>query len=281
MFSVSSSKKGKLGLSFIPRFQIAVHESDSYILHAIKNFFLGIGSIRKIGLYYYYKVESFKEINEIIIPHFNNYPLLTKNKFKSFYLLKRCIDFMKDNKGMNKKQLLNLLRYKASFKSGLKSKIFETYQDIIPLDQKDIPYLPTQKINPYWLAGFVAADGSFGVYRIGGKYKNYGCTFRISQDKIDELLLGNIADFLGCGKISRSKSGMRDLGVFAISDHNTIIIPFFSKYKICTSKEKDFKYFCEIVDIFNKKGRNKRWLEEDKDKIRLLSLKMNNYRKKL
>lgn len=117
-------------------------------MHDIKNFFLGIGSIHKIGLYYYYNVESFKEINEIIIPRFNNYPLLTKNKFKSFYLLKRCIDFVKDNKDMNRKQLLNLLRYKASFKLGLKSKIFETYQDIIPLDQKDIPYFPTQKINP-------------------------------------------------------------------------------------------------------------------------------------
>jgi hypothetical protein len=108
------------------------------------------------------------------------------------------------------------------------------------------------------LSGFVAGDGTFGVYRRGGKYKNYNCAFRISQNKIDEPLLERISYFLTCGKIIKNKSGMRDLGVFSISDLNTKIIPLFKKHKLCTSKEIDFQYFCEIVNIFNKKGKNKR-----------------------
>jgi LAGLIDADG endonuclease len=104
----------------------------------------------------------------------------------------------------------------------------------------------------------VAADGTFGMYKRGGKYKNYGCAFRISQDEIDEVLLKLISQFLGCGKISKSKRGMCNLGIFSISNLNTIIIPFFFKYRLNTSKEIDFHYFCEIVDIFNKKGHNKK-----------------------
>lgn len=78
------SRKTKLGISFHPIFAITVHSSDKYILYKIKNFFNNIGSIRKVKLYYCYKVESLKEIKEVIIPHFEQYPLLSKNKFKSF-----------------------------------------------------------------------------------------------------------------------------------------------------------------------------------------------------
>jgi LAGLIDADG endonuclease len=86
--------------------------------------------------------------------------------------------------------------------------------------------------------------------------------FRISQDKIDESLLEHISSFLGCGKVFRNKTGIipRDFtfGVYSMSDLNTIIIPFFNKYKLCTSKDVDFHYFCDIVNIFNKKGYKKR-----------------------
>lgn len=102
------------------------------------------------------------------------------------------------------------------------------------------------------MAGFVAGDGSLGVY---GKGKPI---FRISQDKIDELLLVNISQFFNAGKITKCKTGIRDLNIRSISDLNNIIIPFFKKYELCTSKEIDFHYFIEIVEIINKKGYNRK-----------------------
>jgi len=279
MLNIYSDKSKSIGYTIRPIFQITVHESDLFILYKIKKFFNNIGSIKKVGLYFSYKVESLKEIDAFIIPHFNKYPLLSINKFKSFFLLRICINLIKINKKMNKDLFIEILKYKASFKKGLKAKVFDVYKDIVPFNFIDMPYSLPDKISPYWIAGFVAADGTFGVYQRGGKYKNYGCSFRISQDKVDELLLIHISEYLGCGVIIKSKTGMRDLAVFSLSELNEIIIPFFKKYKLYTSKKIDFDHFCQIVEIFNKKGNNKRWVIEDVEKIRLLTLKMNSFRR--
>jgi len=270
------SNKSKKGVSFRPIFAITVHSSDKYILYKIKKFFNNIGSVRKIRSYYCYKVESTKEMKEVIIPHFEQYPLLSKNKFKSFFLLKSCVEILSQNKILSETTILELLKYKASFKKGLNAKIFKKYKNIIEYDINKIINTTRniEDINPFWLAGFVAGDGSFGVYGRGKP------SFRISQDKIDELLLINISSFFNSGKITKSKTGMRDLNIRSILDLNNIIIPFFKKYKLCTSKEIDFYYFCEIMKIINKKGYNKKWMEKDLEKVKLLTLKMNNHRRK-
>lgn len=155
---------------------------------------------------------------------------------------------------MTKEEFLMLLSYKASFKLGLKSKVFEVLKDISIVKYNNIPEPNYSIINPYWLAGFVAGDGSFGIYQRGGKYKNYYCSFRLSQDNIDQTLLEFIKNFLSCGKVFRHKTGMCDLGVYSLNDLNVKIIPLFKKYKLETSKEIDFFYFQKIVNIFNEKG---------------------------
>jgi LAGLIDADG endonuclease len=274
MFNISKNPS-KLGFSVRPVFQIAVHESDRFILDKIKKYFNDVGSITKVKLYYYYKVESFKDMRSVIIPPFEKYPLLSINKSKSFFLLKSCVELISINrKDLTEDQLLKILKYKASFKQGLNAKVFETYKDIEPISDKEIPKPVYKKINPYWISGFTAGDGSFGAYWHHGGYRP---SFRISQDKVDELLLMDISEFFGCGGITRSSTGMRDFYIRNIYQLNRIIIPFFNKYKLCTSKEIDFNNFCEILEIINKKGNN----DTTKEKIKLLTLKMNNYRRKI
>lgn len=275
-----SKKNSKLGFSVRPIFQIAVHDSDKFILCKIKKFFNNVGSIKKIGLYYYYKIESFKNMLEVIIPHFDKYPLLSINKSRSYYLFKECIHLRCKYKKMDIHLLNEFIKYKACFKQGYNARIFKYYNEVIPFDINSIPKPKYEKINPYWIAGFTSGDGTFGVYQRGGKYKNYNCSFRISQDKIDKSLLKHISKYLGCGKIISSKLGMINLGIYSFKDLSTIIVPFFKKYKLKTSKEIDFYYFCEIIDIFNKKGHKKRWKQEDIEKIKILTSKMNNYRRK-
>lgn len=281
MLNVSKSSS-KLGFSVRPVFDLAVHKSDIFILDKIKKFFSNIGHIRKSGLYYFYRIDSIKDIRNVIIPHFDEYPLLSINNSRSYFLLKSCIKLISINKeSLKKDQLLAILGYKAAFKEGFKSKVIKKYQNIIPFDINNIPKPPYSNINGHWLAGFVTADGTFGAYKRGGKYKNYYCSFRINHDKIDESLLLYISKYLNCGNINKEKLGMCGLSVYSLLDLNNIIIPFFKKYKLETSKEIDFFYFCEIVNIFNKKGYKKRWNLEDNEKIRFLTLKMNNYRRKI
>lgn len=62
-----------------PVFQIRVHTRDLPLLYSIQAFWLGIGSIhieksKDMAGYY---VRNLQDINNIIIPHFKKYPLLT------------------------------------------------------------------------------------------------------------------------------------------------------------------------------------------------------------
>jgi len=300
IFSINKDKRTKFGLSFRARFQIGVHESDKFILYRIKEYFNDVGSVRKNKSYYYYIVDNVKDIDTVIIPHFEIYPLLTFNKFRSFYLLKECIKITKatksiqENKNKNigkkigfwnynltKEEFVKLLSYKATFKLGFKAKIFDNVDKTLNLETITIPYSSNLAINPYWLAGFVAGDGSFGCYKRGDKYKNYYCSFRISQNVIDISLLVLIQKYLKCGKVFKFKNGMCDLSVYAIEDLNKVIVPFFINYKLETSKEKDFICFQEILNVFNKKGFRTEWKKEDLQIIKDLILSMNNYRRKI
>lgn len=276
---ISTSKHGSL--SFRPVLKITVHSSDSFILHEIKKFFKNAGHVRKKknSNCYYYHVESWSDMKEIIIPHFEKYKLLSVNKRKSYYLMKSCVDYKYSNKDTVEERRKQLLRYKASFKRGLNPKLSEKYNNIVPIIFPEFPNSVINEINPHWIAGFVAADGSFGVHK---NRVSYIYSFSISQDKIDEELLNVIKSYFNCGRVYiKTKTDVRDYAVTSLSDLNTKIIPFFKKYKICASKEMDFTHFCEIIDIANKKGFKKRWKKEDFDKVKSIRLKMNNSRRKI
>jgi hypothetical protein len=56
--------------------------------------------------------------------------------------MKTCIEIISENKNFNEDKFLELLKYKASFKRGFKSKVFKDYKNIIPLSLNDIPNQP-------------------------------------------------------------------------------------------------------------------------------------------
>lgn len=73
------TKKRKVGWSVNSSFSIELHIRDIHILEKIQSFFK-VGSIvkRKYRNTAVYAVQSVDAINKIIIPHFKQYPLLTK-----------------------------------------------------------------------------------------------------------------------------------------------------------------------------------------------------------
>lgn len=68
-------------LKINPVFTISLNSRDTNLLNQIKNFF-GVGKITKRNRdgAVYYSVNSIKELNNIIIPHFEKYPLLTQKR---------------------------------------------------------------------------------------------------------------------------------------------------------------------------------------------------------
>jgi hypothetical protein len=78
---IAKDKSIFLGIRIIPVYVIELHIRDIEVLKKIKEFF-NVGSIivrirngKSTGIY---SVQSLKDLTEIIIPHFNKYPLITQ-----------------------------------------------------------------------------------------------------------------------------------------------------------------------------------------------------------
>jgi hypothetical protein len=86
---VAKSKNYKTGWLIQACFQLGLHIRDKYLLLQIKSFFNETGSIYKINnKAIIYQVRNLDEITKAIIPYFEKYPLITKNKVIFFCLKK-------------------------------------------------------------------------------------------------------------------------------------------------------------------------------------------------
>ena len=76
--SVLKKKVYKTGFQVLPVFTTQLHVKDLSLLLQIQSFFYGVGVITKksIAESVIYSVQSLKELNDVIVPHFDKYPLL-------------------------------------------------------------------------------------------------------------------------------------------------------------------------------------------------------------
>ena len=97
-----------------PNFTIELYNKDKALLYQIKEFF-GVGNIniRNSNNHVYYSVKSLKDISNVIIPHFDKYPLQTQ-KQADFELFKKAINLL------NKKEHLTAEGLKKSLISDLR-----------------------------------------------------------------------------------------------------------------------------------------------------------------
>jgi hypothetical protein len=112
------------------------------------------GSIYKQGEdSIHYQVSSLLDLTNVIIPHFEKYPLITYKR-ADFILFKQAVDLI--NRGehltMLAQGLRKLIGIKVSINSGLSEKLKKAFPNIIPVPRPLVVY---QKIkDPNWFAGF-------------------------------------------------------------------------------------------------------------------------------
>ena len=94
-FAIKPDAKSKLKWRTSPLFVIKLHIKDIAILELIKNTLM-VGKIRKNGQNsVQYIVESIKEL-QVIVDHFNKYPLVTeKASDSSFLIFRQCFKIIK------------------------------------------------------------------------------------------------------------------------------------------------------------------------------------------
>lgn len=170
---------------------------------------------------------------------------------------------------------------KSVFPKGLSKTVREAYPFIVPLEKPEhIPSLSL--LNPYWITGFVQADGSFSLgYHQNSSIKfGYSCqpTFRVTQHERDLIVLQRIIKTLGCGNLLGPYSGRDryDISVLNIKDISKIVIPFFHNYPLYGAKFAFFQSFCKGVSIIERK---EHLTQEGLDQLKLLTYSMNTFRK--
>lgn len=95
-------------------------------------------------------------------------------------------------------------------------------------------------LNPHWIVGFVDGDGHFGF---SNNYKIF--YFVVSQDQRSVNVLYAIKRFFKCGSVYNAGKNMREYKVSSKKHLENIIIPFFQKWPLQTSKKKSFSIFVE------------------------------------
>jgi hypothetical protein len=139
--SISRNTLYKTGFSLIPAFSIELKDKDLDLLYKIQTFFKGVGKIHKIKSkgHVVYTVSSIKELEEIIIPHFIKYPLLTVKRI-TFLLFKDIVHLMYNKSHLSLEGAQYIINIIASMNKGRTNKFLANFPGIVPV------ILP--KVNP-------------------------------------------------------------------------------------------------------------------------------------
>jgi hypothetical protein len=253
---IGQRKDRNNSLSIIPLFGIELHEKDFYLLKQIQTFF-GVGTIihriRNGNPSIIYSVQSIKDLKNIIIPHFKNYPMLTQ-KQADFELFCMIIDLMKNKEHLNPEGLLQIISIKAVMNNGLSDQLKLNFPNIKSISK---PLIKNQVIkNPYWLVGFVDAEGCFHI-KIKKTIKQFQIllTFSISQHTRDYDLLNIIKKYLNCGLIENvsTRPNQSTFITYKFIDIFEIIIPFFQTHSLLGIKLLNFQDFCQAALLIKDK----------------------------
>jgi hypothetical protein len=258
-FSLKISKKStsKSGWHIIPDFRIELHSRDTLLLRRIQSFF-GVGFISERLDFnrIVYSVQSYHDITNVIIPHFDKYPLITQKR-ADYLLFKQGINLLNLNAQSDIEGIRDFISIKASMNLGLSDKLKIHFPTVLPISR---PVVSFQGIpDPNWLAGFVDGEGCFYVNTKKAKAYLTGyqviMSFSISQHVRDELLFTKFIDYLGCGKIEKvlTKPNEVRFVVYKYRDILTKIVPFFLNYPLQGIKWQDYQDFCKIANIMENK----------------------------
>ena len=252
---IRKTPKFKIGWSVEAKFQIGLHQRDREILELIKFYFLEQGNIYKQGENgIMYKVTSLSILINIIIYHFEKYPLITQ-KQADFELFKMVVLIMSRKEHLTIEGLKKLVSIKASLNLGLSDKLKKAFPTIVPVLR---PLVVDQIIkDPNWVAGFTCGEGCFNITILNSLSNLVGyqvrLTFQITQHSRDKQFMESLIEYFKVGKCYYRDEAI-DFRVTKIENLTNIIIPFFNKYPIIGVKNLDFDDWCKVAELMKNKA---------------------------
>ena len=125
-------------------------------MEKIQEFFGGIGYISPANnnLAVEFRVSTLNDIANVIIPHFDKYPLLTK-KQADYILFKEIIILMLNKEHSTLEGIQKIVNIRASLNTGLTENLKEGFPDTLPSQRLESSNISlANNIKPEWMAGF-------------------------------------------------------------------------------------------------------------------------------
>lgn len=239
----------------------------------IQSFFKGIGQVG-IGTTQnlaYFEVTKLSDLINIIIPHFEKYPLQSA-KFVDFLLWKRCVNILLTKEHLDQGGLEKIISIKSAINRGNSQIILDNFPNVEPIKRPTFK-ISEDPLNPYWITGFSEGDSSFYV-SISSKKNEVQLGFAIKLNERDKPLLKKIQQFFnGIGNIYDQSSDNANL--FKISkrtDLSQIILPHFNTYELIGNKKPNFLIWSQILSLINEKAH---LTSEGLEKIKILKAQLN------
>jgi len=267
-------RKGGLNWKIEPIFKISLHKIDLPLLYQIQSFFGNIGRITSSRNSVNFTISRLQDLNSIIIPHFLNYPLLTKKSI-DFYLFSQVIKLMRNKEHLSLEGLKLIVQYKSAMNNGLSDQLKSAFPEILTMERpiNNCFNNPLNNlINPNWLSGFTCGEGCFSIY----PNRNYfTIEFALTQHARDIELLQKIQEYLNCGIVGAlTKKTAFYFRARSLRDCSDVIIPHFDSYPLLGWKERNYKIWREIILIIQSGAH---LTPEGKDKIIKLRKNLNKY----
>lgn len=254
-FSISfkKTKSSKVGYYIRPSFIIHLDAKDYSLLEKIKLYF-GVGYISKGDKNtFYYGVSSLSDLNEIIIPHFLKYHLITQKQI-DFKLFKHVIDLINLKEHLTLEGIIKIVSIRSSINKGLSETLKIDFPDVKPFPKPLYEFSP---VDPNWIVGFVDGEANFSIDIYKDKTKTgftSKLTFQITQHKRDTILIERFLELFDCGIIKTVEETAIRFIVTKFNDIDLIIIPFFKKFSLEGTKLLNFEDFCKAAEIMRSKG---------------------------
>jgi len=129
---ITKDPKRPSGVRVIPLFTIHLHIREITLLDKIKEYFGGAGSKRVSGggKTVTYSVSSIKEINDVVIPNFDKYPLITQKR-SDYLLFKMIMDLINKGAHLTPEGVTDILRYQGAMNKGLSQILKISFPNVV------------------------------------------------------------------------------------------------------------------------------------------------------
>lgn len=136
-----------------------LHSRETSILKEIQAFFGGIGNITFHKDTVHYRVQDMESIRNVIIPHFDKYPLESA-KMIDYKLWKQCVYLKTAENKLSLEGLEQIISIRGAINLGVSDKLKLTFLHVKVIPRPEF-VVNEGRLNPHWVSGFSCGDCSF------------------------------------------------------------------------------------------------------------------------